>query len=130
MAEKEKVKARKKEEKPQETPPGLLLRSVSCERTRPEEKGGYGFKSGVLAFVDWNGQLYVTTGTRIKMELLKEAGLDNLQPDIEVHYLDGSVKSKRRLKDHANEPESNHPPMLKLNRKPKETDIHNIAKLY
>ena len=100
MTEKEKVQAEKKEEKPREIPPGLMARSASCEQTRPEEKGCYGFNGGVLVFVDWDGRLYVTPGTRLKMKLLEEAGLNDRRPKIEVPYSDGSVKSKRWLRKH------------------------------
>ncbi|MBN2288327.1 MAG: hypothetical protein JXQ83_03270 [Candidatus Glassbacteria bacterium] len=99
-AEQEKVEdgIEKKEAKEQEVPQGMILRSAPYEESRPDEKGCYGFKGGVLAFVDWDGQLYVTTGTRLKMELLEDSGFNKRRPRIEVPCSDGSVKSKRWLR--------------------------------
>ncbi len=96
--DKQKDKGEGKKEEQQEIPPGLLARSASCEKNRPDEKGCYGFKGGVLAFVDWDGELYVTPGTRLKVELLEDAGLDHRWPKIKVPYSDGAVKSKRWLR--------------------------------
>jgi hypothetical protein len=99
MAEEEKkVEETVKQER--EVPPGLLLRSAPYKESRPDEKGAYGFKGGVLAFVDWEGVLYVTPGTRIKMDLLEDSGFMKRQPKIEVPFSDGQAKSKRWLRKH------------------------------
>ena len=75
-------------------PRGLQMRSVQLEDPLPDKAGNYAFKNGVLAFVDDDGTAYVTPGTRIKMEVLQEAGFKNPRPQMEVPYSDGSTKSK------------------------------------
>jgi len=79
-------------------PPGLASRSALTEETRPDQKGSFGFRGGVIAFVDWEGKVYVTPGTRLKLELLEQAGFTKPKPPIEVPGSDGSVKSKRWLR--------------------------------
>ncbi|MCE5271828.1 hypothetical protein LLH00_11155 [bacterium] len=79
-------------------PAGLILRSIKLEEKRAEEKLQYGFKGGVIAFVDFDGQLYLTPGTRIKIDLLESCGFRNRRPQIEVPYSDGTAKSKRILR--------------------------------
>ena len=80
------------------TPPGLVDRSALTEEIRPEQKGQYGFKAGLIAFVNWEGKVYVTPGTRLKLDLLEEAGFTLAKPKLEVPYADGSAKSKRWLR--------------------------------
>ncbi|HUU29456.1 MAG TPA: hypothetical protein VM123_16765 [archaeon] len=82
-----------------EVPPGLLLRSARLVEKRPKEKGCYGFKGGIIAFVDWEGNLYITPGTRLKLELLQSSGFKNPRPQIQVPFSDNSVKSRRRLRN-------------------------------
>jgi len=79
-------------------PPGLLSRSTVLEEIRSEQKGTYGFKGGLIAFVDWDGKLYLTPGTKLKLDLLTEAGFRKSSPQIEVPYSDGTIKSKRWLR--------------------------------
>ena len=79
-------------------PPGLIARSLRLEQNRPEEKLLYGFKGGVIAFVDHDGGLYITPGTRIKIDILESCGFRNRRPQIEVPYGDGSIKTKRWLR--------------------------------
>ncbi len=79
-------------------PPGFLQRCIVLEEKRPEEKLLYGYKGGVIAFVDFDGKLYLTPGTKIKIEILEANGFRNRRPQIEVPYSDGSVKSKRILR--------------------------------
>lgn len=79
-------------------PPGFLQRCIPLEEKRPEEKLLYGFKGGVIAFVDFDGKMYLTPGTKIKIEILEANGFRNRRPQIEVPYSDGSAKSKRILR--------------------------------
>jgi len=97
-AEEEKVEGKEKGVKEESAPPGLILRSAECDESRPEEKAFYGFKRGILGFVDRDGRLYVTPGTRIKIEMLEEAGFVRRHPKIEVPYADGKARSKRWLR--------------------------------
>jgi len=81
------------------TPPGLLSRSALLDdETRPEQKGAYGFKGGLIAFVDWDGRVYVTPGTKLKLDMLTEAGFKRPGKQVDVPYSDGTVKSKRWLR--------------------------------
>lgn len=84
--------------KERKAPPGLVARSLLLEEKRPEEKLLYGFKGGIIAFVDHDGQLYITPGTRLKIEILESCGFKTRRPQIEVPYSDGSTRSKRWLR--------------------------------
>jgi len=97
---KEKAAAAENQTETQEkkAPAGLILRSIKLEEKRADEKLQYGFKGGVIAFVDFDGQLYISPGTRIKIDLLETCGFRNRRPQIEVPYSDGSAKSKRILR--------------------------------
>ena len=64
------------------TPPGLIARSAPAGETRPEQKGCYGFKGGLIGFVDWEGQVFVTPGTRLKLDILQESGFNRPKPPI------------------------------------------------
>ena len=79
-------------------PSGLQMRSVQLEDPLPDQAGNYAFKNGVLAFVDDDGTVYITPGTRVKMEILQEEGFKNPRPQMEVPYSDGSTKSKYWIK--------------------------------
>lgn len=83
---------------PKEAPPGLLARSAFIDQTRPEQISCYGFRGGIITFVDSDGKVYVTPGTRLKLELLQESGFSNPRPQIEVPYSDGTIKSLRWLR--------------------------------
>ncbi len=79
-------------------PPGLLTRSAIVEETRPEQKSTYGFNGGIIAFVDWDGKVYVTPGTRLKLDMLTETGFKRHHPQTDVPYSDGTTKSKHWLR--------------------------------
>ncbi len=79
-------------------PPGLIFRSIRLDEPRKEQALSYGFKGGIIAFVDHDGSVYLTPGTRLKLDLLESCGFSKPRPQIEVPYSDGSVKSKRYLK--------------------------------
>ncbi|MBW7997013.1 MAG: hypothetical protein FVQ81_10695 [Candidatus Glassbacteria bacterium] len=81
-----------------QAPAGLLKRSFRLDEVRSDQALKYGFKGGILAFVDHDGQVYLTPGTRLKIDLLVECGFSNPSTQIEVPYSDGSVKSKWMLK--------------------------------
>ena len=79
-------------------PPGLIDRSILLDEMRKEQALSYGFMGGIIAFVDHDGSVYLTPGTRLKLDLLLSCGFSNPRPQIKVPYSDGSVKSKRYLK--------------------------------
>lgn len=79
-------------------PPGLLSRSAVVEETRPVQKGTYGFKGGIIAFIGWDGKVYLTPGTALKLNVLAEAGFKRSRQKFDVPYSDGTVKSKRWLR--------------------------------
>jgi hypothetical protein len=85
-------------EEKKRVPPGLLTRSTMVEQTHPEQKSTYGFKGGIIAFVDLDGKVYITPGTRLKLDMLTEAGFKRPRPQIEVPYSDATIKSKRWLR--------------------------------
>ena len=80
------------------TPPGLIARSAPAGETRPEQKGCFGFKGGLIGFVDWEGEVFVTPGTRLKLDILQESGFNRPKPPIGVPFSDGTIKSKRWLR--------------------------------
>jgi hypothetical protein len=98
-------------------PPGLIIRSARYDEERKEQALSYGFKGGIIAFVDHDGAVYITPGTRMKLDLLGNCGFSNPRPQIDVPCSDGSVKSKRYLKK--NLPRNEIRRTLEENRMPK-----------
>ena len=81
-----------------QAPKGLIERSIHLDEPRKDLSLSYGFKGGMIAFVDHDGEVYLTPGTRLKLDLLQHCGFSNPRPQIEVPHSDGSVKSKRFIK--------------------------------
>ncbi len=83
----------------QPAPPGLIARSaLAPDELRPEHKRCYAFRGGMIAFIDHDDRLYITPGTRTKLELLQSLGFANPRPQFAVPFSDGSIKSKRWLR--------------------------------
>ncbi len=104
-------------ERERAAPPGLIVRSASLDEERKEQALSFGFKGGIIAFIDHDGAVYITPGTRMKLDLLEGCGFSNPRPQIEVPCSDGSVKSKRFLKK--NLPRNEIRRSLEENRMPK-----------